>query len=153
MVALVAIVSVLLAHQRQGLMAIISLGFGILLGTVGFERFFNTQRFTFGEPFLMGGIPLVPTVIGLFAMSQAFVLLRTPGYAQTPSPASYHNRFSGLVEALRCPRTLTRSAGLGVTMGLLPGVGEFGSTSSSPIRWPSAHRRRRNSSARARRRA
>lgn len=126
MVALVAIVSVLLAHQQQGLMAIISLGFGILLGSVGFERFFNTQRFTFGEPFLMGGIPLVPTVIGVFAMSQAFVLLRTPGYAQAPAAAGYHNRFRGLLEALRFPRTLGRSAGLGVTMGLLPGVGEFG---------------------------
>ncbi|MDX3974082.1 tripartite tricarboxylate transporter permease [Shinella sp.] len=126
MVALVAIVSVLLAHQSQGLMAIISLGFGILLGTVGFERFFNTQRFTFGEPFLMGGIPLVPAVIGLFAMSQAFVLLRTPGYKQAPPSAVDHNRFRGLLEALRYPRTLGRSAGLGVTMGLLPGVGEFG---------------------------
>ena len=126
MVALVAMMSVLLAHQRQGLSAIMSLGFGIFLGSIGFERFFNTQRFTFGEPFLMGGIPLVPTVIGLFAMSQAFVLLRTMGYSQAPASASYHNRFRGLIEALRFPRTLARSAGLGVTMGLLPGVGEFG---------------------------
>src|SRR6185436_15887394 len=35
MVALLAIVSVLLAHQRQGLAAIISLGFGVFLGSVG----------------------------------------------------------------------------------------------------------------------
>ncbi len=125
MVALVAIVSVLLAHQKQGLAAIMSLGFGLFLGSVGFEGVFNSQRFTFGEPFLMGGIPLVPTVIGLFAMSQAFVLLRGRARAGTVD-APYRNRLRGLAEALRYPRTLARSTGLGLSMGLLPGVGEFG---------------------------
>ena len=126
MVALVAIVSVVLAHQKQGLAAVMSLGFGLALGSVGFERFFNSQRFTFGEPSLMGGIPLIPTVIGLFAMSQAFVLLGSPAHKSIRSDNVYRNRFSGLLEALKYPRTLLRSCGLGVTMGLLPGVGEFG---------------------------
>lgn len=126
MVALVAIVSVLLAHQKQGLATIMSLGLGIFLGTVGFEHYFNTQRFTFGDPSLMGGIPLIPTVIGLFAMSQAFVLLESPAHKETPDGGAYHHRFVGLLEAIKYPRTLLRSCGLGVSMGLLPGVGEFG---------------------------
>lgn len=49
----------------------------MFLGTVGFESPFNTQRFTFDQQWLLGGAPLVPVVIGLFAMSQAFVLLGT----------------------------------------------------------------------------
>lgn len=126
MIALVAMVSVLLAHQKQGLTTVISLGAGLLLGCVGFERFFNTQRFTFGEPALMGGIPLIPTVIGLFAMSQAFVLLGSQGHKDIAKGSGYYNRFAGLIEALRYPKTLLRSCGLGVSMGLLPGVGEFG---------------------------
>lgn len=126
MVSLVAIVSVLLAHQKQALGAIISLGLGIFLGSVGFEGFFNTQRFTFGEPALMGGIPLIPTVIGLFAMSQAFVLLESHPARGVSVATLYKNRLGGLFEVLRYPRTLVRSCSLGVGMGLLPGVGEFG---------------------------
>jgi putative tricarboxylic transport membrane protein len=126
MIALVALVSVVIAHQKQALAAIMSLGFGMFLGTIGFEGTFNTQRFTFDQPWLLGGIPLIPVVIGLFAMSQAFVLLRTKSYQSLDTGAEYHSRFRGLLEAIKYPRTLLRSAGLGVSMGLLPGVGEFG---------------------------
>lgn len=126
MIALVAMVSVLLAHQKQGLATVMSLGAGVFLGTIGFEHYFNSQRFTFGSPALMGGIPLIPTVIGLFAMSQAFVLLGTSDQSAIPANTGYQNRFAGLLEALNYPKTLIRSCALGVSMGLLPGVGEFG---------------------------
>lgn len=126
MIALVALVSVVIAHQKQALAAVMSLGFGMFLGTVGFESIFNTQRFTFGQPWLLGGIPLIPVVIGLFAMSQAFVLLKTKNYRGLETKAEYTNRFRGLLEAVKYPRTLLRSSALGVSMGLLPGVGEFG---------------------------
>lgn len=126
MIALVAMVSVALAHQKQGLSTIISIGAGLFLGSIGFERFFNSQRYTFSEPILMGGIPLIPMVIGLFAMSQAFVLLQSEPKKGASQTASYQNRLSGLLEALQYPRTLLRSCGIGVSMGLLPGVGEFG---------------------------
>lgn len=126
MVSLVAIVSVVLAHQKQGLAAVMTLGFGIFLGSIGFDSFFNTQRFTFGQTALMGGIPLIPAVIGLFAMSQAFVLLETRESAEVNQSNLYHHRFIGLIEAFKYPRTLLRSCGIGLSMGLLPGVGEFG---------------------------
>jgi putative tricarboxylic transport membrane protein len=126
MIALVALVSVVIAHQKQALAAVMSLGFGMFLGTVGFESIFNTQRYTFGQPWLLGGIPLIPVVIGLFAMSQAFVLLNTEKYRSLETKAEYTNRFRGLLEAIKYPRTLLRSSALGVSMGLLPGVGEFG---------------------------
>lgn len=127
MIALVALVSVVLAHQRQALAAVMTLGLGMFLGTVGLENVFNTQRFTFGHTSMMGGIPMVPVVIGLFAMSQAFVLLAAPPYSRTTGDASvYHHRFRGLIEIFKFPRTVGRSAGLGVVMALLPGVGEFG---------------------------
>lgn len=126
MVAILALVSVILAHQKHFVAALMSLGFGMFLGTVGFESPFNTQRFTFDQQWLLGGVPLVPVVIGLFAMSQAFVLLegrKTPANGTTYSNL---NPFRGLFEVFRYKKTLARSSGLGVFMGLLPGVGEFG---------------------------
>lgn len=126
MVAVLALVSVILAHQKHVVPALLSLGLGMFLGTVGFEPLFNTQRFTFGQQWLLGGVPMVPVVIGMFAMSQAFVLLETKTHRADAGDLAYHNRFRGLMEAFRYPRTLARSSGLGVVMGLLPGVGEFG---------------------------
>lgn len=125
-IAILAISSVILAHYNQVAGAVMSLGMGMFLGTVGMESVFNTQRYTFGESWLLGGVPLVPAVIGLFAMSQGFVLLTTPARARTDIDITYRNRFRGLAEALRYPKVLGRSVGLGLTMGLLPGVGEFG---------------------------
>lgn len=125
-IAILAIASVILAHYNQIGGAVMSLGFGMFLGTVGMESVFSTQRYTFDQGWLLGGVPLVPVVIGLFAMSQGFVLLTTPTRTGPPVKIEYSNRFRGLLEALRYPKVLGRSVGLGLTMGLLPGVGEFG---------------------------
>jgi putative tricarboxylic transport membrane protein len=126
MIAVLALVSVILAHQKQAVAALLSLGLGMFLGTVGFEPLFNTQRYTFGQQWLLGGVPMVPVVIGMFAMSQAFVLLESKSAPPKVGDVRYTGRFHGLIEAFQYPRTLARSCGLGVFMGLLPGVGEFG---------------------------
>lgn len=124
-IAVMALSSVVLAHYNQVPAALMSLGFGMFLGTVGRDDVFNTQRYTFGEIWLIGGIPLVPVVIGMFAMSQGFVLL-TSRPSGDGARFDFTNRFRGLYEAIKYPRTLTRSTGIGLTLGLLPGVGEFG---------------------------
>lgn len=126
MIAVLALVSVILAHQKHVVPALLSLGIGMFLGTVGFEPLFNTQRYTFDQQWLLGGVPMVPVVIGMFAMSQAFVLLETKSHRADAGDLAYRNRFRGLAEALRYPKVLARSCGLGVVLGLLPGVGEFG---------------------------
>jgi len=126
MISVLALVSVLLAHQNHVVAALMSLGFGMFLGSVGFESPFNTQRYTFDQQWLLGGVPMVPVVIGLFAMSQAFVLLQTPSYPDLGSDYQGANRFRGLLEVFKYPKTVIRSSGLGVFLGLLPGIGEFG---------------------------
>lgn len=125
-IAVMALMSVVLAHYNQVPAAVMSLGFGMFLGSVGRDDVFNTQRYTFGEQWLIGGIPMVPVVIGLFAMSQGFVLLTSSLGPDNNKGIDFRNRFRGLFEALKYPRTLVRSTGLGLSMGLLPGVGEFG---------------------------
>lgn len=62
-----------------GMVAVISLGndvvksltsafFGLLLSTIGGDLF-GLIRFTYGSKFLLSGIPLVPVVVGTFAIS------------------------------------------------------------------------------------
>lgn len=126
MVMLLASVSVILAHHQNIPGAVLTFGLGAFLGTVGFESPHNTLRYTFDQTWLLGGIPLVPMVIGLFAMSQAFVLLETKNPPKAPTDLQGTGRFSGLFEVFRYRATVIRSSALGIVMGLLPGVGEFG---------------------------
>ena len=127
MLALLGMVFVVLAHNKFAIEAAAMIGLGMFLGTVGIDRSYNTQVYTFDQPFLLAGIPLVPAVIGLFAMSQAYILLSTKGEDSFRTKLEGSGHFTGFLVLLRNKVTAIRSAILGVVMGLLPGVGEFGS--------------------------
>ena len=124
MAALFAMVLVVVAHREKAIPAAFTLGFGLLCATVGLERAFNSQRFTFDQTWLLSGIPLIPMVLGLFAMSQGLSLLIDKGQKPT-TPKLEGNPFQGLIEVFKYPTTLFSSSGFGIVMGILPGVGEF----------------------------
>ncbi|TXY01331.1 tripartite tricarboxylate transporter permease [Vibrio mimicus] len=127
MLAALGMIFVVMAHYKQAFAAAMMLGLGIFLGTIGIDRSYNTMTYTFNQEWLFGGVPLVPTVIGLFAMSQAFVLLSQRGNDSQVTTYKGKGRFSGMLVVMKHKWTAIRSAILGVIMGLLPGVGEFGS--------------------------
>jgi putative tricarboxylic transport membrane protein len=127
MLAALGMIFVVLAHRKHVVEAAMMLGLGIFLGTIGIDRSFSTQVYTFGQVWLLNGIPLVPAVIGLFAMSQAFVLLAQRGNDSSVTRLEAGGLFTGFAALMRNKVTVLRSSALGVVMGLLPGVGEFGS--------------------------
>lgn len=127
MLAALGMIFVVLAHRKHVVEAAMMLGLGIFLGTIGIDRSFSTQVYTFGQVWLLNGIPLVPAVIGLFAMSQAFVLLAQRGNDSSVTRLEAGGLFAGFAALMRNKVTVLRSSALGVVMGLLPGVGEFGS--------------------------
>lgn len=122
--ALLGIVLVVVAHRGQMLLAAALAGFGILLSTVGLEPAAYTRRFTFGQSWLAGGIDLIVVVLGLFALSQAFVLM-TMDDEKIRLPRSRGSLLQGFRELARHPRVAGVSATFGVIMGMIPGVGEF----------------------------
>lgn len=127
MLALLGMVFVVLAHNKLVIEAAAMIGLGMFLGTIGIDRSYNTQVYTMGQPFLLAGVPLVPAVIGLFAMSQAYILLSTKSGDSFKTKLEGSGHLTGFTVLLRNKMTAIRSAILGVVMGLLPGVGEFGS--------------------------
>ncbi|MCL1478399.1 MULTISPECIES: tripartite tricarboxylate transporter permease [unclassified Marinobacter] len=127
MLAALGMIFVVLAHRKHVVEAAMMLGLGIFLGTIGLDLSYSTQVYTFGQSWLLSGMPLVPAVIGLFAMSQAFILLAQRGNDAKIVKLAEGGLFSGVADLLRHKVTVIRSAALGVFMGLLPGVGEFGS--------------------------
>ncbi|OZO45677.1 hypothetical protein CGU37_28155, partial [Pseudomonas fluorescens] len=112
------------AHRKQTLIAAALACFGIWLNTIGLEPVKYSKRFTFDQPFLSSGINLIVVVLGLFAISQAFYLLQGQDQ-ETRISKLKGDLFQGLRELVRHPRVASVSAGFGVLMGMIPGVGEF----------------------------
>lgn len=133
MAALLAMIFIARAYERQIGGAVMMIGLGLLIGTVGIDPTSNEQRFTFGLTALQTGLPLVPVVIGLFGVAQALVLLSSPPGERTAEPMAAFGkpRLEHFLEPLRYPRTLLRSLGIGTAIGILPGVGSALSTTMS----------------------
>lgn len=122
--ALLGMLLVVVTHRGQVLISAALLFFGIFLNTIGLEPVNYTLRYTFGQSWLTSGINLIVVVLGLFAISQALVLLT--GRDTTPVPPVLKGGlFSRLFETLRYPKVLLPGAGFGVVMGIIPGLGEF----------------------------
>ncbi len=122
--ALLGIVLVVLAHRGQIMAAGMLACLGIFLNTIGLEPIQYSQRYTFGQSWLSGGIDLIVVVLGLFALSQAFVLLVEPD-KRSHIDALRGGFFSGFKELALYKRVATVASGFGVMMGMIPGVGEF----------------------------
>jgi putative tricarboxylic transport membrane protein len=124
MLAIAALVLVIVGNGGRRVEAAAALAFGLFLATVGIETAYSTQRYSFGMPSLLGGIPLVPLVIGLFAMSEALVQL-TSRTENRPIVQLKGHFFQGFMEVFRYKRTLYGSSLFGIICGIMPGVGEF----------------------------
>ncbi|ORE91037.1 hypothetical protein ATO13_21061 [Stappia sp. 22II-S9-Z10] len=94
---------------------------GVLLSTVGLDLVYGTQRLTFDNFNLMGGIGYIPLLIGLFAIPEVieFYLQRT-GHLEANK--SDRTRVSW-PEFRRSLPTIVRGSLIGVALGSVPGIG------------------------------
>jgi TctA family transporter len=106
------------------LKGIVSLLLGLLVSVVGLENPAGAPRWTFGNAEMMGGIPLIPLMIGMFAVSE---ILRFAAVVAKPVLATerpFGNVFAGMWGLLKqYPLQLVRGASLGTAVGALPGAG------------------------------
>jgi putative tricarboxylic transport membrane protein len=121
---ILGMVLVVISHSGQHMIAGFLLCLGIFLSTVGLEPIQYTKRFTFGQSWLTSGVDLIVVVLGLFALSQAFILLMKND-ENIKEPELKGGLFSGLKEVFKMPKVFLPSSGFGVIMGIIPGVGEF----------------------------
>ncbi len=98
---------------------------GLLLATVGIAPVGGDVRFTFGEPMLQGGIPLVPAMVGLFTIPEVIKLIARRGREAEMEDID-HKRppvMSMIKATVGRPFNAVRSAVIGTVVGLLPGAG------------------------------
>ncbi len=124
MAAFLGVVCVVLAHRNQTVVAAILLTVGMFLNSVGIEAVRYSKRFTFGQGWLNSGFDLIVVILGLFALSQAFLLLVSTERQRKP-PALTGSLLTGFMEVFRHKRIATVSSFFGVVLGIIPGVGEF----------------------------
>lgn len=100
-----------------------SAALGFLLATVGQDLFYGTNRFAFGSPHLMGGLPFVPVLIGLFALPE-IINRYAAGRIGRERIDSVTSRVGATwQEFRRCLRSILRGSLIGVGIGAIPGIG------------------------------
>ncbi|MCF8094428.1 MAG: tripartite tricarboxylate transporter permease [Desulfobacteraceae bacterium] len=116
---------VLIAASTRGSIpkAFISGGFGALVSCVGMDLMTGHARFTFGSTYLLGGIPLIPLVIGLFAFGEIFTLVVGGSSTISETGEVSGSLIEGFMFPFRRLKTLIRSALIGLGIGIIPGEG------------------------------
>lgn len=95
---------------------------GVSLSFVGVDPITGHMRFTFGSVHLMGGIALMPALVGLFAIPE--ILNSLSGKAAGSAPTMAHGKLlPGFGAILRQSYNLVRSAVIGVLIGIMPAAG------------------------------
>lgn len=96
-----------------------------MIATVGLDPVVGYARFSFNIPDLMTGFPLLPVLIGLFAISQIFIQLEaeTIGKKIIHSQQKIKNVLPSLKELKRLFKIIIPASFLGTFIGIIPGTG------------------------------
>jgi putative tricarboxylic transport membrane protein len=113
---------------RDTLKGLIAGLFGLLIGVIGTDHIYNTPRATFGFLELHDGVPLVPALIGLFAISEALVMLEEKMIVSKEGRArAMETRWADTLEGLKISLEkwwhIVWTAFIGLFIGIVPGAG------------------------------
>ena len=102
--------------------------FGLIICTIGIDNDSAFPRFTFDSLHLMGGIPAVPALIGLFSIPQVLNLIGKAIEQARSKEKAVIGEIKGRVlppwqELRPLIPTILRSSVLGLGVGILPGAG------------------------------
>ncbi|HWA12228.1 MAG TPA: tripartite tricarboxylate transporter permease [Burkholderiales bacterium] len=97
---------------------------GLLVSSVGMENPAAHPRFTFDIPDLMGGITLIPMMVGLFAVSEVLRYVTSVEKPLNLAQDRFGSIFKGQWALLKkYPVQAVRGSALGTLIGALPGAG------------------------------
>jgi len=99
--------------------------FGLILATVGFAEFGGVRRYWFDQNFLLEGIPIVPYVLGLFAIPEVLELaVRNTSISRVKrEEVETGGILNGMKDAAKHWWLALRCTVIGVYIGMLPGLG------------------------------
>lgn len=97
---------------------------GLLLATIGFAEFSGQPRYTFDFIYLLDGVPILPLVLGLFAIPEILDLAIGDGsISRVKRNEVKGGMMSGVRDAFKHWWLGLRCTVIGVYIGMLPGLG------------------------------
>jgi putative tricarboxylic transport membrane protein len=113
---------------KDTLKGLISGLFGLLIGVIGTDHIYNAPRATFGFLELYDGVPLVAALIGLFAVSEALVMIEEKLIVgsegrERAMQASWADTLDGLRLTVQKWWHIVWTSFVGLLIGLVPGAG------------------------------
>lgn len=121
--ALTGLLVIALVSSEATSKGILTGAFGLLVSTIGYDQFANDLRFTFGINGFLGGVHIVAMVVGLFAISEVIVQIKSGFYSRNPNVPWVRPSLNSALIVLRRWLNLVRSSAIGAFLGALPGAG------------------------------
>ena len=121
--ALLGLMCATLVARSSPVKAIASMLLGLVITCIGMENPGGIPRFTFGLTDLLGGIEVIPALVGVFAVSEVMRAMVSPEPPPLPD-RKYGSIMAGqwrLTKQYWLP--MTRGNIIGIIIGVLPGAG------------------------------
>lgn len=101
--------------------------FGLMIGFIGADVVYETPRGTFGFLELYDKVPLIPALVGLFAVSEAFVFIEKRQIVVDKDQGLQMTGWSQTIEGLRIALSkwwhIIWNSLIGLVIGVIPGAG------------------------------
>ena len=123
LLVLFGLTTVAIAAKGDFLKGLMASCIGILLSLIGFSPIFGVLRFTFGSDHLWDGIPLIPFLIGIFAISELIHYAISGGMIAFQGVSKGGSVFDGVKEVFKHKICFFRSSAIGTIIGIIPGIG------------------------------
>jgi putative tricarboxylic transport membrane protein len=127
LLTLLGLTAIAVSVRGKLLRGLIAGAVGLLFAFVGSDAITGDLRYTGGIDYLWDGIPLVPTLTGMFAISQMLELALKGGSVATPEGQAERLRIAGVgqgvLSVFRHWTVLLRGSVIGTIIGAIPGLG------------------------------
>ena len=125
LLTILGLVAIAVSSRGKLLRGLIAGGFGLIFAFVGVDTVSGHTRFTLETDYLWDGIPLVPTLTGLFAISQMIELSLKGGSVVTErvNIGNLTGLWQGVVAVFKHWTVLLRGSLIGTIIGAIPCLG------------------------------
>ena len=124
MVALTGVLLIALVAAGHFWKAVLAGCLGILMALIGMSSA-GVERGTFGSIYLLDGIDPNAAIIGIFAASELFQLIKSDYIVKDANArrVSIREIFEGMLFIRKTPRTVVTGSVIGAGLGIIPGIG------------------------------
>jgi len=125
LLTVLCLIAIAVATMGKLLRGLIAGGFGLMVAFVGMDSVSGELRYAGEIDYLWDGVPLVPVLTGMFAISQMLALALKGGsiVADEYRKTKLSGVFAGMKSVFRNWTHLLRGSAIGTVIGAIPGLG------------------------------